>query len=76
MRAWQVGTVNCLDKNELADVLPQFLCPTSLPRFSARILHQKVQSAREGVLKFIQVVNHDTTMHAAHTCTVAFSPWS
>ena len=26
-----------------------------------------------GVLKFINVVNNDTTMHAVHTCTVAFS---
>ena len=24
------------------------------------------------VLKFIHVVNHDTSMHAVHSCTVAF----
>ena len=26
------------------------------------------------LLKFTLVVNHDTSMHAVHTCTVAFSP--
>ena len=74
-RAWQVGTVKCLDKHELADVLPQFLCLASLPRFSSRILHRKgATCARGGVLKFVQVVNHDTTVHAVHASTVAFSP--
>ena len=42
--------------------------------FDSRILHQKgATCARGGVLKFIHVVNNDTTMHAVHTCTVAFS---
>ena len=31
---------------------------------------------RGGVIKFRLVVDNDTTMHAAHTHTVAFSPQS
>ena len=54
-----------LQRFELADVLSS--------AFDSRVLHQKVQSAREeGVLKFTHVVNNDTSMHAARFCTVAF----
>ena len=57
-----------LKRFELADVLSSAL--------NSRILHQNVQSARErergGVLKFIHVVNHDTSVHVEHSRTVAF----
>ena len=40
--------------------------------FDSRIMHRKgATCARGGLLKFIHVVNNDTIMHAAHTCTVS-----
>ena len=74
-QAWK--TLSCTDKNQLADVLSQFLCWMVLPCLDSRILHQKgATCARGGVLKFIHFVNNDAIMHAVHTCTVAFSTQS
>ena len=66
-------------------VLPPIREPTAavnldmidLVALVARILHRKgATCARGGVFKFRHVVNNDTIMHAAHTCTVAFSAQS
>ena len=58
-----------LDLFELADVLSS--------AFDSRILHQKGATCERGrVLKFIHVVNNDTSTHAVHSCTVAFSTQS
>ena len=73
-RAWRVDTVNLFDKNQVADVLAEFVCPTFLRRFARESCIKVAIHVRGGVWKFTHVVENDTTVHDVHTYTVAFSP--
>ena len=68
-----VCTLNCLDKDQLAELASSVFdfCGSF-----ANLASYGAICARGGVLKFIHVVNNDTSIHAVHACTVAFSTLS
>ena len=76
MQLDQAWKHSCTDQNQL-DVHAEFLCPVVLPRLTREsCIEKSAPCARGGMLKFIHVVNKDTSMHAVHTSTVAFSKQS
>ena len=60
----RLDALNCLDKNQLADVSSLIFCIRGA-------VH-----VRGGVLTSTLVVDNDTTVHDVHTYTVAFGPQS
>ena len=64
--------MNCLDKNQLADVSSLIFVDPSA--FAHESCIKVAIHVRGGVLKPRLVVDNDTTVHDVHTYAVAFSP--
>ena len=67
-----VHALNCLDRNQLAEVSSLIFVDPSA--FAHESCIKGAVHVRGGVLKSTLVVDNDTTVHDVHTYTVAFSP--
>ena len=73
-RAWQVDTVNCLKKKNSRQTCFLNFSNVSSAFSLTSLASNGAVHVRGGVIKFRLVVDNDTTVHAVHTYTVAFSP--